>query len=304
MSMAVGFNLRRRVDRTVADAAARAGVLIEAVEDMDTLRQVSALFAVVWGRTAEGVPMHSESLRAVAHAGGLVNVARDRSGGDLLGAAVLGRDVPGSSYSYLAAVRPEITDRGIGVTLKQHQRAWALAHDIDLMRWTFDPLVARNARFNLVKLGAGVQEYEPAFYGQMADQLNGTDVGDRLVVTWELDSPRALRAGEGLAEDPTPPTATSPEVTHAEAGPDGEPALLHTPTGRWLRVPGDIVALRRSDPEQARAWRTATGAWFQDAFAAGLGAVSVSRTGWYHLRPTPTIPTTPDPSGTTQGDTQ
>lgn len=277
--MIVGDDQPQQVDRSLAGSAAGLGLRLESAEDMETLRRVSDLFGLVWGRTAEGVPMHSESLRSLAHAGGLVSTALDAATGEIVGAAVLGRDVPGACYSYLAAVRPDVTDRGIGLALKQHQRAWALAQDIDVMRWTFDPLVARNARFNLVKLGAVAGEYEPAFYGQMGDQLNGTDVGDRLVVTWELDSSRALRAADGLVDDPMVPT----DPTRTEAGPDGEPALLHTPTDRWLRVPGEVVALRSSDPGQARAWRRMTAAWFQEAFADGLRAESISRSGWYHL---------------------
>jgi hypothetical protein len=45
------------------------------VHQMADLRAVSDLFAAVWGRGDEGVPMPSEVLRAIVHAGGLVNAA-------------------------------------------------------------------------------------------------------------------------------------------------------------------------------------------------------------------------------------
>ncbi|GAA5166106.1 GNAT family N-acetyltransferase [Ornithinimicrobium tianjinense] len=280
----LGFNLVGRVRRTVDSAAARAGVVLHEVEEMDDLREVSDLFARVWGRSDEGVPMHSEALRSMAHAGGLVDVARDRVTGELVGAAVLGRDVPGAVYGYLAAVAPGVADRGIGRALKQHQRLWALEHDVAVMRWTFDPLVGRNARFNISRLGATVADYLPAFYGTMSDALNGTDRGDRLVAEWELRSPRALAAAEGTLPEPAAdPVGDAPAGADVRTGPDGIPALVTTPGQRWLRVPEDIVALRRTDPAQARAWRSTTADWFQDAFAAGLVARGVSRTGWYHL---------------------
>ena len=43
------------------------------------------------------------------------------------------------------------------------------------MTWTFDPLVSRNARFNLTKLGAHAVEYLPDFYGAMEDGINSND---------------------------------------------------------------------------------------------------------------------------------
>ena len=279
-----GFNLDGRVRRTVEAAAARAGVEVVEVEGMDELRAVSGLFSEVWGRGGEGAPMHSEAMRSMVHAGGLVSAAHDVADGQLLGAAVLGRDVPGRCYGYLAAVRPGTADRGIGWTLKQHQRLWALAHGMDTMAWTYDPLVSRNGRFNLTKLGATVREYVPAFYGQMSDEVNGTDVGDRMVVSWELRSRRALAAGEGVAPDPLPPDPGTVDG-QVEAGPDGEPARVDAAGERWVRVPTDVVALRRTDPSLAAAWRSATATWFADAFAEGLLADSVSRTGWYHLTP-------------------
>ncbi|MDO5738806.1 MAG: GNAT family N-acetyltransferase [Ornithinimicrobium sp.] len=280
-----GFNVLERVRRTVRTSAARAGVELVVVEEVEQLREISALFAAVWGRSSEGVPMHSEAMRSMVHAGGMVNAAHDTTTGELLGAAVLGRDEPGACYGYLAAAAPNAGDRGIGRTLKQHQRFWALEHGLDVMRWTFDPLVARNARFNISRLGAVVRAYEVAFYGHMADDLNGTDVGDRVVAQWDLRSSRALAAGEGvLPEHEIDPVRSAPAGAHVEDGPDGTPALVVAGVDRWLRVPPDIVALRGHHPEQARAWRASSANWMQEAFAAGLSVHAVSRTGWYHLQ--------------------
>lgn len=285
MTTGTTFNLLGRVQRTAEDAAARAGVELVEVSDMDALREISALFTQVWGHSSEGSPMHSEVMRSMVHAGGLVNAAYDVSDGSLLGAAVLGRDAGDHCYGYLAATRPGSADRGVGRALKQYQRAWALGRGIDVMRWTFDPLVARNARFNLTRLGAVVEEYDLAFYGVMADDINGTDVGDRLVARWDIRSSRALAAGEGVLPEPTDdPGFRIPEGSRSEDGPDGMPALVVRGEELWIRVPSDVVALRAADPERARAWRSITATWFTDAFARGLVADNVSRTGWYHLK--------------------
>src|SRR4029077_16138055 len=106
----------------------------------------------------------------------------------------------------LAAV-PRLQDRGVGFALKLAQRAVCLDHGIDEVRWTFDPLVARNARFNLAKLGAeGVAVFRE-FYGPMEARRNPEDRSDRFEVRWRLSSPRVDRAlrGEG-----SPPRARSP----------------------------------------------------------------------------------------------
>lgn len=254
---------------------------LSAADDMAALRAVAELFGSVWGRTPEGLPVASEILKSMVHAGGLVSVAR--IGDELVGAAVLGRDAPGAAYGYVAAVRPGLADRGVGFALKQHQRTWSLANGITVLRWTFDPLVARNARFNLTKLGAVARDYELAFYGRMSDQLNGDDESDRLVPEWRLDSPRAEAAAAGRELEPGEPPIGSPEVVDAADGPDGLPAYAALPDARWVRAPADIVALRRSDPAQASAWRLFVRERLGGALGEGYEAVGVSRTGWYRL---------------------
>ena len=66
-------------------------------------------------------------------------------------------------YSHMTGVRPEYQSVGVGASLKWAQRARALADGIDYIRWTFEPAKARNAFFNLEKLGASVREYRVNF---------------------------------------------------------------------------------------------------------------------------------------------
>lgn len=245
--------------------------------DMGQLPEVAALFASIWGRNAEGVPISSEMMRSLIHAGGLVSVVRD-AGGLLLGAAVLGRAEPGACYGYIAAAAPQVPDRGIGFALKQHQRSWALAHGMTVMRWTFDPLVSRNAHFNLTKLGARAHAYLEGFYGVMDDALNGRDVADRLEAEWRLDSAAAVAAAQGR-----PAGTHRPAGDGGEAGPDGRPALVDEGAVRWVRVPADIVALRRSRQDEATHWRASVRAWLTLSFAEGFVAVGATRDGWYRL---------------------
>ena len=55
----------------------------------------------------------------------------------------------------------------LGRAMKLHQRAWAADHGLAWVTWTFDPLVRRNAWFNIAVLGAEVHEYLVDFYGPM-----------------------------------------------------------------------------------------------------------------------------------------
>jgi predicted GNAT superfamily acetyltransferase len=48
-------------------------------------------------------------------------------------------------------------------------------------------------------------------------------------------------------------------------------------------VPEDIVALRRSDPTLARAWRRALRETLGDAIQRGYVVVGATRDGWYVL---------------------
>ena len=68
------------------------GLRLTAVEEMAELRPVVDLFAEVWGRNEDGVPIPAEMLRSLVHAGGLVSAAYDEAPASSLGAGALGRD--------------------------------------------------------------------------------------------------------------------------------------------------------------------------------------------------------------------
>jgi predicted GNAT superfamily acetyltransferase len=151
--------------------------------------------------------------------------------------------------------------RGVGLALKLHQRAWALHRAITTITWTFDPLVRRNAWFNLVKLGATGVEYLPDFYGPMTDGVNSGESSDRLFTRWDLTAePRGPLGADGA-------TLLLDEVDssplEASQVPDDGALLV-------LRLPADIEALRTSSPATATAWRLAVRRALVPAFADGF----------------------------------
>ena len=254
------------------------------VHEVGDLRAVAELFDTVWGGSPDGPPVPADLLCSLVHAGGAVTVARTSGGasdGVLLGAAVAVRAQPGTAYSLIAATRPGGSDQGLGYALKQRQRTWALAHDLHTLTWTFDPLVGRNARFNLTKLGAEATAYVKNFYGAMGDAINAGDESDRLVATWRLDSPRAVACADGHSGEVIEPDLAAVEVL--ALAPDGGPLLVGGGSTRWLRVPVDMVALRRADAVAGAAWRKAVRSTLEPALSDGWRATGVTRSSWYCL---------------------
>jgi predicted GNAT superfamily acetyltransferase len=235
------------------------------IRRLDTARDAAAaaaLFAEVW----QHEQMTPNLLRALDHAGGYVYGAFE--GGDLVAAAAafLGReDGALRLHSHILGVRAGARGGGLGEALKRHQRDWAREQGIPVVAWTFDPLVRRNAYFNVAKLGAPPARYLVDFYGPMADGINRGDETDRLLVEWPTSG------------DPPPPPAEPPVPVLRDDG--GAPVAADAGGARWVSVavPDDVERLRPSDPALARRWRHAVrdvlgGALDGGARVVGFGA--------------------------------
>lgn len=279
--------------RQAADAAAgRVGVSIEPVEDVVVVQEAVELLCAVWGVDRREPPIRRDMVRALAHAGNYV--AGATAEGRLVGVIIgfLGRHQGEPAlHSHILGVVAAMQGRSVGFALKQHQRWWSLAHGLEQVTWTFDPLVRRNGNFNLNKLGARIVAYHPSFYGPMDDGINGGDETDRCVVWWPLLDEQVVRAAEGgrssPAGDPPPGWAVVleadaagwPHLASGAAGPGPEAGAL----AAW--VPPDIVKLRRDDPDKALAWRRALRTVLAGALAAGHPVAGITRSGWYLLDP-------------------
>ncbi len=206
----------------MAETSPPPGFGIRALDTVDEVHRASQVLADVWGGDRGGMPPNL--LRALAHAG---NYAVGLYDGDrMVGASVAFFAAPAarSMHSHITGVLPDHQSKGLGRVLKQHQREWALARDVGHITWTFDPLVARNAHFNLRTLGTRVTEYLVNHYGAMDDGINRGDETDRVMVSWALAAPPA----------PTP----------------GDEQVVAS-----VAVPHDIETLRHEAPADAAAWR-------------------------------------------------
>ena len=259
---------------------------IRVLEELEELKQVAALFAVVWGRPDEP-PISSDILRALAHSGNYVAAAY--VDGRMIGGLVgwLGRTTGGEPlmHSHILGVLPESEARGMGFELKQHQRRWCLARGVRVMEWTTDPLIRRNIYFNLAKLGAEAPEYLIDFYGEMRDRFNAGDESDRLLIRWHLDSRRAELAATGdLPELDAEKLRAWDAAQILTAGPRGEPVAAPSSSRVLLcQVPDDILEIRRRDQALAREWRVALRHALVESLAGGYQILGATRSGWYVL---------------------
>jgi predicted GNAT superfamily acetyltransferase len=214
------------------------------------LQRLAAVFDEIWGTTCPVVRV--ELLRAVQHGGGYLSIAEED--GQVVGGSFgfLGRHRGAPAlHSHVTGVLPRVRHTGVGRAVKLHQRAWAAERGLAWIVWTFDPLVRRNAWFNLGVLGARVHEYLVDFYGPIDDPVNAGDETDRLLVAWDVNE-KAPRAPE--------------------------PHQVTVPT------PEDIVAVRRSDPAAAAAWRQRLRTELGGRLEAGARVVGFTRAGEYEVR--------------------
>jgi predicted GNAT superfamily acetyltransferase len=256
-------------DLTAAEGRAR--VQVRSLSDPSDLDDARRIFDAVWPAADGSTQVAGNLMRALVHAGGYASAAY-RDGQPIAAAlAFVGRHRQGDTWhghlhSHMAAVLDPYRDQHIGTALKMHQRSWALQQEIDTIVWTFDPLVRRNARLNLLKLGVDVDGFEVDFYGNMDDGINSGDPTDRLFAWWRLTSPRVRAAVTGGLE-PLDPIALVL---------DGRDALE-------VDLPDDIVALRSHDPQAAAEWRVAVREALVAALSDGFRIIGVSDAGGYVL---------------------
>jgi predicted GNAT superfamily acetyltransferase len=157
-------------------------------------------------------------------------------------------------HSHMTAVLDNYRDQGIGYALKINQWQWAKKNNYKEITWTFDPLVSRNAKLNLIKLGVDISGYYPNFYGDMPDALNAGDESDRLMVSWKV-------VGENPAQRELVSTPKSNDIL--------------------IQIPADIVTIRSKDREENLRWRRKVREQFLQAFEKGGQVVGFSTNSEY-----------------------
>lgn len=264
---------------TASSAADNAGVEIRLLDSMAEFEAASRLIAHIWSDDDPKAP--AALLRALSHAGNFVAGAFSEA--ELVGVSIgfFGQDDDHLHlHSHITGVDPRRQNKSLGFALKQFQRSWALARGTSSIRWTADPLVRRNLYFNLCKLGATIVDYYPDFYGPLFDGVNGAGESDRVLLHWDLISPRAVAA----ADQPPLEPVVRPGAVIVAPGTDGFPVATSSSAETLLvSIPDDIVSLRSSDPAQADAWREAVRVAVGSALVDGYRGEAITRDGWLLL---------------------
>ncbi len=212
-----------------------ADVHVRPCSDVTAWRRCVDLQREIWHfDPAELIPVHVLSVAS-------------KTGGQVLGAFLGGGNQVGFAlsfpafrskrqylHSHMVAVLPEWQSRGVGRRLKLAQRDEALRRDIDLIEWTFDPLEARNAYFNIARLGVVIRCYIPDVYGLSTSPLHRNLPTDRLLAEWHLRSPRVQAA---ISSDVSRRTTDSIEIPLAATeheSPGAVQARIRSEFDRWF----------------------------------------------------------------------
>ena len=214
------------------------------------------IFDTTWSMDA-GTEITPNLLQAMVHSGAYLSGAFIDN--KIVGAAFA---FPATNdglhlHSHMTAVLSEFRDKGVGYALKIDQWNWAKKNNYSHLSWTFDPLVRRNAKLNIAKLGVDISSYHPNFYGDMPDALNAGDESDRLMVSWKV-----------VGENPV------------------QRELISTPkpSDVLIQIPADIVAIRSKDREENLRWRRKVREQFLQAFEKGGQVVGFSTNSEYVVR--------------------
>ncbi|MGP3534272.1 hypothetical protein ACTU3I_05705 [Microbacterium sp. RD1] len=262
-----------RAWREASEAAYPSGVVIRTISSAAEAHQVSTLIGEIWPQPGGGSQIDANLARALAFAGNYVTLAWTED------ASAIGTCVafssPGAAHlhSHIAGVTAAHAGRGIGRAMKLHQRAWCLERGIRDIGWTFDPLISRNAHFNLVRLGASVSAYVPDFYGGMPDARNDGLRSDRLVLSWVLDR----RAPSAARPEAVPGTELISVVGNEPLRSPDATELLRAGDDASIRLPDDYETLRVEAPARAAQWRSLVTGLLSETVGAGHWRITTFR---------------------------
>ncbi len=273
---------------------------IRPLESFEELESGVELQRETWGRDFDDV-VSAALMRVIQKIGGIAAGAFDA--GDGLVGLVFGvtgiRDDTRVHWSHMLAVQAGWRGRGLGTVLKLYQRRRVLPMGVDRMYWTFDPLEARNAHFNVNRLGVRIESYVPDMYGSGETSTLHRGIGtDRFVAEWALDEPRVLRRTREIERrmswddeataatvdlsDELPAIALKSDVDLLEKAADGSPpsgGTSRTFNGGpyFVEIPPDIQLLKTTQQDEATSWRTMTRTAFTHYFAQGMSVIAFVR---------------------------
>ena len=247
-------------------------VRIHRARGLEDYEACVALQKEVWGFTEAEDFAAAPLLLLGDRYGGSVLVA-EQAGGPVIGFsfAMLGREPHGGLiwWSHMTGIAKSLQGKGLGHRLKLAQREDALENGIAEIWWTFDPLQAMNAHFNLRKLGAVVREYEENVYGHSSSPLHHGMPTDRLVAEWHLESPRVADRTDGESPVILRDFEGLVRILEVQEGRADAPNLELSESPLLLEVPADFSRVLAVDRPLAVDWQGKVRAAFRHYIEVG-----------------------------------
>jgi predicted GNAT superfamily acetyltransferase len=244
------------------------------------LRACVDLQRATWGSSfSDAVP---ESILKVSQRVGGVSAGAFDGDGTLLGfvfgltGVERGRIV---HWSDMLAVRPEARNLGLGRRLKDYQRQVVRELGGEVIYWTYDPLIARNAHLNFNRLGARAAEYAENMYGITDSVLHGAVPTDRLIVAWSTrDDEIEARRNEAEKTLASADCRDAPILTAEWIDAAKDAAIL--PHCVRIEVPSNGEGIlsnsaRSNSGDEALAWRLRVREAFRWCLVAGYSVCAV-----------------------------
>ena len=252
-------------------------IKIRPVNTLTDLRKCHEIQRTTWGFTDLMVFPYTQLISS-AHNGGVLLGAYD--GPDLIGFLYGYLGMSGTKlylFSQRMGVLPGYQSKGIGMKLKLAQRDQMLRKGIDLIVWTYDPLLGKNATLNVEKLGGVVRHYARDIYGAVNNPLQVGLSTDRFLLEWELMSDRVRERIRSKAPRPKSEEwleqnkynfvnyvaweGNLPRPMASDLELDDDVLLV--------QIPSDLNAIKRIDLSVARGWRESTRDIFEAFFQRG-----------------------------------
>ena len=242
----------RNIDRKALNSE----IVIKELVNFKEFDMARSIFDETW-HIQNGTEITTNLMKAMIHSGSYLIGAFYLN--ELIGASFAFPAPTGGlhMHSHITAVSANYRNLGVGQKLKIHQWYWAKKKNYSYLSWTFDPLVRRNAKLNIAKLGVDISAYFPNFYGDMPDALNAGDESDRLMVSWGTDGD----------------------------APKSRDLITNPETGDILiEIPEDIVAIRSKNQSESMKWRRQVREQFMVAFEKNGKVIGFSANNEYVVR--------------------
>ena len=260
-------------------------IIIRPLQSQEEFSEGEKLQKEIWGFADREITPLNEMV-VMQHNGGLVFGAFE---GARMVAFCYGmpayKDKKVYHYSRMLGVLSRFQDQGLGYKMKMFQRNWVSQHQLDLIKWTFDPLQSRNGFFNIEKLGVIIREYAINIYGNSSSVFNAGLETDRFVVEWQINSKRVSnklkKSGSEVSVasiiekkkyDPLILTAINKDGYLEPQG-----VRLYSKAKKvCVELPDNINEMKNFDKELAVTWRFETRKVFTEMFKRGYVIIGFS----------------------------